>query len=73
MGVTRQPVVQPCLRVHHRQGRRGVGHPHQELQRMAEHHGAVRIALVKCYFWFKIGNQIFISDLARNILAVVVR
>ena len=34
MGVTRQPVVQPCLRVHHRQGRlgrRGVGHPHQEV------------------------------------------
>ena len=41
MGVTRQPVVQPRLRVHHRQGRlgrHGVGGPHQEVQRVR--HGA---------------------------------
>ena len=49
-GLPWQPVVQPHLDVHHRQGRlgcRGVGHPHQELQHVrAERHGAVWASLV---------------------------
>ena len=53
MGVPWQPVVQPRLRVHCRQGRlgrRGVGRPHQEVQHLrhelAERHRAVWISLV---------------------------
>ena len=48
-GVTWQPVVQPHLDVNHRQGRlgrRGVGHPHQELQQVEERHEAVWASLV---------------------------
>ena len=49
-GVPWQPVVQPRLGVHHRQGslgRHGVGHPHQELQHVrAERHGADWASLI---------------------------
>ena len=57
-GVLRQPVFQPCLRDHRRQGRlgsRGVGRCHQELQRvmeLEERHCAVWITLVKTE-WMK--------------------
>ena len=47
-GVPWQPVVQPHLDVHHRQGRlgsHGVGHLHQELQHVGERHGAVWASL----------------------------
>ena len=48
MGVTRQPVVQPHLQVHHGQGRLG-RHGVQEVQRVrhevAERHGADCAAL----------------------------
>ena len=50
MGVTRQPVVQPRLRVHRRQGRLG-RHGVQEVQRvrheLAERHRADWIGLVE--------------------------
>ena len=52
MGVTRQPVVQPRLCVHRRQGRLG-RHGVQEVQRvrheLAERHGADWIGLVMSY------------------------
>ena len=48
MGVTRQPVVQPLLQVHHGQGRLG-RHGVKEVQRvqheLAERHGAECTAL----------------------------
>ena len=53
MGVTRQPVVQPHLQVHHGQGRLG-RHGVQEVQRvrheLAERHGADWIGLIQSMF-----------------------
>ena len=56
-GVPWQPVVQPHLHVHHRQGRlghAGVGHPHQELQHVEERHGAVWASLISTRFEIEI-------------------
>ena len=65
-GVPWQPVVQPHLQVHHRQGRlgrHGVGHPHLELQHVrAEHLGADWIGLV----FMAIKDKYFLNHFLNN-------
>ena len=64
MGVTRQPVVQPHLQVHHGQGRLG-RHGVQEVQRVrhevAERHGADCTALLKTITTVSIISTILIA------------